>query len=207
MLDGNRRWVRDRTLHDPEFFSRAAREHRPTVFYLGCSDARVPANLVTRADVGELFVHRNVANQFLPAADASLAAGLRYGVHVLGIDDIVVCGHRGCGGVRAALTGGGVPSEVETWIAPLRHIAECEHTHLAHLDEDARVDALAEHNVVQQLRTLEAHPIVRSAWDAGRDLRLHGWLYDLPNGLIRPLRRIERGGRWITEVAAESPSM
>jgi carbonic anhydrase len=201
LLDGNRRWVQDRTRHDPEFFARSAREHRPAVFYLGCSDARVPANLVTTADVGEMFVHRNVANQVLHD-DASLTAGLAYGVGVLGINEIVVCGHRGCGGVRAAIAGG-APSEVEPWISPLRRLAERDCGHLDHLHEDARVDELARRNVIEQLRTLATHPTVRAAWDAGRPLRVHGWMYDLPSGLLRPLCRVEAGGRWSVESTSD----
>lgn len=188
MLDRNARWAADRKAVDPGFFHRAAQEHRPKAIFVGCSDARVPCNLVTDTEVGELFVHRNVANQVSPT-DVSLSAGLQYAIDALQVEEIIVCGHHNCGGVRAALALEAGQElhlpHVEAWVGPIRLLARLHRDDLEPLDEDARVDRLVEFNVAEQVRTLAGHPSVRAAWAAGRRLRVHGWVYDLPTGLLR----------------------
>ncbi len=185
VLDRNARWADAYTNVDPTFFQRSAAEHSPRAYWVGCSDARVAANLVSDTAVGELFVHRNIANQVLPA-DASLAAGLQYAVDVLGVDDVMVVGHHACGGVMAALSAEQAPGHVEAWIAQLRMLARLHRAELNTLPLVQRVNRLAELNVAEQAANLARNPTLRRAWSAGRDIRVHGWVYSLATGLLTP---------------------
>jgi carbonic anhydrase len=191
LLARNVAWAATRRAKDPEFFTRNAGTHRPTAMYIGCCDARVPADHVTGADVGELFVHRNVANQVVPS-DVSLASGLQYAIEVLGVEDVIVCGHHACGGVRASLSGE-APPYVEAWIGSLRQLAHVHAPELAHLSPEDAADRLVELNVHEQIRNLSRHPSIRRAWAEGRTLRLHGWVYQLSSGLLRPLAEYDGG--------------
>jgi carbonic anhydrase len=186
LLEKNRAWATERTRTDPDYFRRQARAHCPSCLFIGCSDARVPANVVTGTEVGELFVHRNIANQVV-ATDNNLLAVVQYAVEVLGVEDIVICGHEGCGGVRAAL-GPEVPAHVEHWLAHLRTIARLHDRELAKLDEiEERARRLVTLNVREQVYNLSRLPVVRAKWSAGGQLRLHGWVYELTDGLLRDL--------------------
>jgi carbonic anhydrase len=182
----NREWAAERTQHDPDYFRREAARHEPTSLFIGCSDARVPANVITGTEIGELFVHRNIANQVV-ATDNNLLAVVEYAIEVLRVGDIIVCGHESCGGVRAAL-GAQAPAHVESWIAQLRTIARL---HAATLDDagDAAVRErlLVELNVREQVYNLSRLPAVQRAWGDGRRVRLHGWMYGLHDGLLRDL--------------------
>jgi carbonic anhydrase len=205
LLDRNRRWAAEHKDADPDYFVRAASEHRPRAYFIGCSDARVPVNLLTDTEVGELFIHRNIANQ-VQSADASLAAGIEYAIDALGVADVIVCGHHGCGGVGAALSvedGQNLPfHRVEAWIEPVRLLSRLHRAELAPLEMSERVDRLVELNVEQQVHALARHPSVRAAWAAGRDLRLHGWVYHLGSGVLAKHLRID--GPELPEVTAPS---
>jgi carbonic anhydrase len=183
LLHRNRHWANRIVESDPTFFRRLAADHSPKVVFVGCSDARVPVDVVTESDLGDLFVHRNIANQVM-LSDASLAAGLQYAIDVLGVDDVVVCGHHGCGGCRAAMTEE-PPAYVDAWLGPLRLLARLHADELAELSPEARVDRLAELNVHEQVACLARHPSVKAAWAAGRPLRLHGWVFELSTGRLR----------------------
>ena len=186
LLENNRRWVHSCTCHDPDFFKRIASEHKPRYLYIGCSDARVPVNVLTQTGPGELFVHRNVANLVVPT-DANLLAVLHYAIDALQVQDIIVCGHEGCGGVRAALHSG-APLLVEHWLASVRATARLYQDELEALpDEEARLRRLAELNVIEQVHNLARTPQVRAAWQRGAELRLHGLIYSLHDGLLRDL--------------------
>ncbi len=189
LLQRNRVWAEARRASDPEFFVRNAGRHTPSAMYIGCCDARVPADHVTGADLGELFVHRNVANQVVPS-DVSLAAGLQYAIDVLGVEHVIVCGHHACGGVRASL-GGEAPSYVESWIGSLRVLARVHADELDGLSHEEAADRLVELNVEEQIRNLSRHPSVRRAWAEGRPLRLHGWVYQMSSGLLKPLAELD----------------
>jgi carbonic anhydrase len=189
LLQRNRVWASARSASEPAFFERNAGRHTPSAMYIGCCDARVPADHVTGADVGELFVHRNVANQVVPS-DVSLAAGLQYAIDVLGVQDVIVCGHHACGGVRASL-GADAPPYVEAWIGSLRLLARVHAAELAGLAPDEAADRLVELNVREQIRNLSRHPSIRRAWAEERPLRLHGWVYQMSSGLLRPLVEVD----------------
>jgi carbonic anhydrase len=186
-LERNCRWARELTRRDPDYFVRQAARHRPTGLFIGCSDARVPVNVITGTEVGELFVHRNIANQVV-ATDNNLGAVVQYAVEVLEVKDVIVCGHESCGGVRAALLGQ-APPLVDGWLAHVRTVARLHEGELAAIpDEEGRVRRLVELNVREQVWNLSRLPAVQGTWAAGRALRLHGWAYGLSDGLLRDLR-------------------
>ena len=200
LLENNRRWASERTAADPAFFRRVAREHRPHTLFLGCSDARVPADVITQAGPGELFMHRNIANQAL-ATDPSFQSALQYAVEALGVEEIVVCGHEGCGGVRAAMLAE-APPQVETWVAGVRTVMRLhEHVLGAIDDEERRLAHLVELNVVEQVQSVSRMPVVRAAWQAGAALRVHGCVYDLRSGFLRDLGVSIEAGRARTRLA------
>jgi carbonic anhydrase len=186
LLKNNRRWASERAASDPGFFPALAREHKPHCLFVGCSDARVPLDVITQAEPGELFVVRNIANQVLPT-DAGLVSAVQYAVEVLKVTDIVVCGHEGCGGVRAALEGP-APALVDTWVAGVRTVMRLHDDELAALPDVAgRLTRLVELNVIEQVYNLSRVPSVQSAWADGATVRLHGWVYGLGSGLLRDL--------------------
>lgn len=186
LLERNARWAEEHSASDPTYFQQVASDHRPSILFIGCADARTPLNLITNTGLGELFIHRNIANQAHPT-DTSFSASLQYAVEVLGVKDVVVCGHRGCGGVRAALSPEHAPDHVEAWISPLRLVARLHAEDLDRCpDHDQKVDRLVDLNVIEQVHLLARNPIIRRAWAKGQTLRLHGWVFDLPRGVLVP---------------------
>lgn len=182
----NRRWVNDITSDDAHFFRRLAEAQRPRSFWIGCADSRVPATQICGLAPGEMFVHRNVAN-LVVHTDFNCLSVLQYAVEVLGVENIVVCGHYGCGGVRAAMDGASL-GLIDNW---LRHIGDTMIKHQAFLrsvaDADRRAQRLVELNVVEQVQNLSLSTIVQGAWQRGAKLALHGWVYDVADGLLRDL--------------------
>jgi carbonic anhydrase len=192
VFERNRAWAAARIAEDPGFFSRLAHIQRPDLLWIGCSDSRVPANEIVGLAPGELFVHRNVAN-VVPVTDLNALAVVEYAVNSLGVRHIVVCGHYHCGGVKAALEGHQAGA-VALWLQPLRNLAD---EHRAELDalasDDARWDRLCELNVAAQVGAVAQTEIVEAAWERGADLAVHGWIYDLEDGLLRDLE-VTAGG-------------
>ncbi|KVM17948.1 carbonic anhydrase [Burkholderia ubonensis] len=184
MLVANIAWARETRERTPGFFDALARGQNPRVLWIGCSDSRVPAETITHSAPGDLFVHRNIANLFHPDDDNS-ASVLEYAVHVLDVDHVIVCGHYGCGGVRASLLP--PPTDlphVSRRIAPLCALARRHHDTLAGLDDAAAADHLAELNVLEQVRLLRASPIVR---DREPPPLVHGWIFSLADGRLKEL--------------------
>jgi carbonic anhydrase len=185
MLVENIAWSREVAHSDARFFPRLAMGQSPTVLWLGCSDSRVPAETITNANPGDLFVHRNIANLFSPSDDNTMSV-LEYAVRVLKVDDVIVCGHYGCGGVRASLLplSPDLP-HVNRRIAPLCALARQRGGELDALPEgDERVNRLAELSVLAQVRALRGTPVVR---DAAEPPRVHGWIFGLHDGRIKVL--------------------
>ncbi len=182
----NRAWAAGCADSDPGFFARLRDIQRPDLLWLGCSDSRVPANEIVGLAPGELFVHRNVAN-LVPVTDLNAMAVIEYAVSSLRVSHIIVCGHYGCGGVRAALEGHQAGA-VALWLQPLRNLAD---EHRAELDAlvpgRPRWDRLCELNVAAQVRAVAQSEVVESAWERGVELTVHGWIYDLADGLLRDL--------------------
>jgi len=186
LFANNRAWAAARTRSDPAFFERLCAIQSPQYLWIGCADSRVPANEIVGLAPGELFVHRNVAN-VAPEGDVNCQSVLQYAVDVLRVGHVIVCGHYGCGGVGAAL-GPPVPLPLERW---LEHVRAVSRAHAAELDaireHEARWRRLCELNVVAQVRAVAATATVREAWGRGQRLVVHGWIYDLHDGLLRDL--------------------
>jgi carbonic anhydrase len=182
----NRAWAAEQVHRDPQFFERLCAIQRPDYLWIGCSDSRVPANTIIGLEPGKVFVHRNVANIVQPDDPNGLSV-LQYAVDVLGVSQLIVCGHYRCGGVQAAL-GPVTPEPLEGWLAPLRSLQHAHADELTDLPDDtARWNRLCELNVISQVNVLARLPIVRAAWQRSQPLVIHGWIYDLHDGLLRDL--------------------
>jgi carbonic anhydrase len=186
LFDNNRRWAAKRVQADPQFFQRLVEQQLPAYLWIGCSDSRVPANEIVGLLPGELFVHRNVANVVVHS-DLNCLSVLQYAVDVLRVRHVIVCGHYGCGGVRAAYERATF-GLIDNW---LRHVQDVRHKHTHLLDGErdvnAAVDRLCELNVLEQASNVCGTTIVRDAWARGQDLTVHGWIYRLSDGLLRDL--------------------
>jgi carbonic anhydrase len=186
IFERNAKWAREHTEADPQYFERLAKQQTPELFWIGCSDSRVSANVIAGLDPGEVFVHRNVAN-LVYTADLNCMSVLQYAVEVLKVKHVIVTGHYGCGGVRAALekTSEGL---IDHWLEPVKELARERATELAALTSDtARIDYLCEANVRAQVRNVANSPIIRRAWERSQDLTVHGWIYGLDQGLLHDL--------------------
>jgi carbonic anhydrase len=197
LFANNRAWVARVTRDDPLFFERLKHQQRPEVLWVGCSDSRVPANQITGLLPGEVFVHRNVANVVVHT-DLNCLSTIQFAVDVLRVRHIVVCGHYGCGGVRAALFDERL-GLVDNW---LRHVADVRdanaHTLRTIADAEQKWRRLCELNVTAQVVNVANTNVVQDAWARGHDLDLHGWIYDVADGLLHdlaPSGRISRAQR------------
>lgn len=188
LFENNRAWAAEMTREDPEFFSRLSRQQAPQYLWIGCSDSRVPANEIVGLLPGELFVHRNVANVVVHA-DLNCLSTIQFAVDVLQVRHVIVCGHYGCGGVLAALRDDKL-GLTDNW---LRHVQDVRAKHQEQLDslgtEAERHRRLCELNVIEQVVNVGNTTIVRDAWARGQTLAVHGWVYDLRDGLLQDLGR------------------
>lgn len=189
----NRAWAENQTAQDPEFFQRLSRLQVPKYLWIGCSDSRVPANEIVGMAPGELFVHRNIANVVVHT-DFNCLSVLQYAVEVLKVEHVVVCGHYGCGGVHAAM-GHSECGLVDNWLRHIKDVYARHRQELESLDKESRGARLCELNVMAQVQNLAMTKIVQHAWDRGQRLSLHGWIYDIRDGLICDLgmRMDDRG--------------
>ncbi len=181
----NKRWIEEKHRTEPDFFERLANTHDPDYLWIGCSDARVPANQIVGLAPGEVFVHRNIAN-LVNSADMNVLSVIEYAVEVLQVKHIMVTGHYRCGGVRAALQNE-APDMVAHWIRPIRKYALRHQDEMAGLTLEQQWDRLCEINVMEQVRNLCHIPAVRNAWARGQALQLHGLIYDVRDGVIRDM--------------------
>jgi carbonic anhydrase len=186
LLDNNKKWVDSKLNQDPDFFKKLSSGQKPPVLWIGCADSRVPANEIIGAQPGEVFVHRNIANMVVHS-DMNMLSVLDYAVNVLEVKHVIVCGHYGCGGVQTAMTNKHV-GLIDNWI---RHIKDVYRFHNEELnaieDEKKRFDRFVELNVVEQVLDLAKTSIVQGAWERGQNLHVHGWVYDIRDGLINDL--------------------
>ena len=186
LLENNRRWAERVRAHDPSFFERLASIQTPRFLWIGCSDSRVPANQITGLEPGEVFVHRNVANVVVHT-DLNCLSVMQFAIDVLRVRDVIVCGHYGCSGVRAALEGQRL-GLIDNW---LRHVEDVRDAHadaLAGLTgTPARWDRLCELNVLEQALHVTQTTVIREAWSRGQEITVHGWIYSLQDGRLRDL--------------------
>jgi carbonic anhydrase len=186
LLLENKAWAAEQLAIDPHYFQRLAAQQSPEFLWIGCSDSRVPANEITNTLPGEMFVHRNIAN-LVVENDVNLLSVLHYSVNYLKVKHIIVCGHYGCGGVKAAMSDSSF-GILDGWLANIKRIRN-EHADvlLSIEDEEKRCDKLAELNVTQQVHNIAMTSIVTDAWDNGEPLCVHGWIYGLKDGLLKQL--------------------
>ena len=186
LIDNNRKWVESKLDLDPQFFEKLANGQQPPVLWIGCADSRVPANEIIGAQPGEVFVHRNIANMVVHS-DMNMLSVLDYAVNALKVKHVIVCGHYGCGGVKAAMGNQSI-GLIDNWI---RHIKDVYRLHKKELDgledEQKRFDRFVEVNVVEQVFDLSKTSIVQGAWEKKQDLTLHGWVYGVGSGIIKDL--------------------
>ena len=186
LFANNRAWAGKIRSEDPGFFARLSRQQAPQYFWIGCSDSRVPANQITGLLPGEMFVHRNVANVVSPT-DLNGLCALQFAVDVLKVRHVIVCGHYGCAGVRAALRGDRF-GLVDNWLAHVRQLRQKHTPQLAALGDEARqFDRLCELNVIEQVANVCETTSVQQAWERGQPLAVHGWIYAVSDGLLRDL--------------------
>jgi carbonic anhydrase len=190
LTEGNRRWAESQRASDPDFFSRLSKGQQPPFLYIGCADSRVPPDGITGSVPGRLFVTRNIANM-VRSDDIALASVVQYAVDVLRVEHVIICGHTACGGVQAALSEQTFDGPLGAWLAPLRSLVDQSRADLAGLDEAGRWQRMVELNVQAQVRSLADFPIVRAAWDAGRDLSIQGWVFDVEAGRLNHLNAID----------------
>ena len=186
LFENNRLWAERIRRQDPEFFSKLSRQQSPAYLWIGCSDSRVPANEIVGLLPGELFVHRNIAN-LVVHTDLNCLSVMQFAVDILKVSHIIVCGHYGCSGVRAALRRDRIGLS-DNW---LRHVQDVRQKHEERLaqasDEPAAGDLLCELNVIEQVANVCQTTIVRDAWERGQELSVHGWVYSLHDGLVTDL--------------------
>ena len=186
LLEQNRAWAENIKANDPEFFPTLAKQQTPRFLWIGCSDSRVPATQLVGMVAGEMFVHRNVANVVVHT-DFNCLSVMQYAVDVLKVEHIIICGHHGCGGVKAAMDNLQL-GLIDNW---LRHVQDVLHEHeelLAKVsDENERLNRLCELNVIEQVLNVGRTTIVQSAWQRDQELVVHGWIYGLEDGLLRDL--------------------
>lgn len=185
LIQNNRAWAAQHIAQDPEFFSRLSQQQNPEYLWIGCSDSRVPANDIVGLAPGELFVHRNVAN-LVYHTDFNCMSVLQYAIEVLQVKHIIVTGHYGCGGVRAALQNREM-GLIDNWLRDIRDIYDKNRRTLEPLEEAARIDRLCELNVVQQVANVCYTTIVQRAWHQGQPLSIHGCIYSIDDGILRDL--------------------
>tara|TARA_R110002051_G_scaffold221624_1_gene285242 strand:+ start:784 stop:1422 length:639 start_codon:yes stop_codon:yes gene_type:complete len=187
LIENNKEWVKSKLDLDPEFFQKLSKGQSPPLLWIGCADSRVPANEIIGAQPGEVFVHRNIANMVLHT-DMNMLSVLDYAVNVLKVQHVIVCGHYGCGGVKAAMGNQSI-GLIDNWV---RHIKDVYRLHKTELDaikdETERFDQFVELNVKEQVFDLAKTSIVQNAWKTGQTLNLHGWVYGLSTGIVKDLQ-------------------
>lgn len=186
LFENNRAWVTLQNYNNPDFFNQLSKQQNPEYLWIGCSDSRVPTNQITGTRPGEIFVHRNIANMVVHS-DMNMLSVLSYAVDVLKVKHIIVCGHYGCGGVAAAM-GNKQYGLIDNWLRHIKDVYRYHHVELdAIADEEQRVRRLVELNVIEQVHDLGKTSIVQNAWRNNQPLHIHGWVYDLADGLLKDL--------------------
>lgn len=186
LLENNKTWVKEQLALDPNYFEKLSKGQSPEYLWIGCSDSRVPANQITGTEPGEVFVHRNIANMVVHS-DMNMLSVLSYAVEVLKVKHIIVCGHYGCGGVIAAMKNQQF-GLIDNWLRHIKDVYRYHHTELDAIeDENERARRFVEVNVQEQVHDLGKTSIVQNAWRRNQPLHIHGWVYDINDGLINDL--------------------
>lgn len=185
LFDNNRRWAEKVTLENPTFFEQLAKQQNPEYLWIGCADSRVPSTQIIDLMPGEVFVHRNIANMVLHS-DFNCLSVLQYAVDVLKVKHIMVVGHYGCGGIKAAMEKKQL-GLIDNWLNHLRDIYRLYKDELADLNDTERHDRMCELNVIEQVNNVVNTTIIQDAWSRGQDVAIHGWIYSIKNGLLHDM--------------------
>ncbi|HQS25011.1 MAG: carbonic anhydrase [Sphingobacteriia bacterium 24-36-13] len=192
LLLENKAWAKEKLLDDPDYFNRLVDVQTPDFLWIGCSDSRVPANEITGTQPGEIFVHRNIANMVIHT-DLNLLSVLQYAVEVLKVKHIIVCGHYGCGGVKAAMTNHNF-GIINKWIRNIKDVHRFHREEIdAISDENTQLNRMIELNVQEQVLNLAKTSIIQKSWKERQGPDLHGWVYDLHDGLVKPIYEMSAG--------------
>jgi len=195
LLLENKAWAAEKIAGNPEFFNRLSHIQTPEFLWIGCSDSRVPANEITNTQPGEIFVHRNIANMVIHT-DINLLSVLDYAVNHLKVKHIIVCGHYGCGGIKASMTSNDYQAVLNMWLRSIKDVYRHNREELERIDDiEKRADRLSELNVMEQVVRLSQTTIVQNAWLHRNEPHLHGWIYGLKDGLISPLIELKAGSK------------
>ena len=193
LLDDNKHWAAKKLAEDPGFFERLLHVQTPQFLWIGCSDSRVPPDQITQTEPGEIFIHRNVAN-LVVNTDVNLMSVLDFAVNHLKIKHVVVCGHYGCGGIKAALSNTDFNQVLNMWLRNIKDIYRIHRKEIeAIADEDKRVNKMVELNVKEQVFNLAKTAIIQKSWNSEQRPDLHGWVYDLRDGIINPILEMKAG--------------
>jgi carbonic anhydrase len=192
LLLENKAWAIEKTHVDPEYFTKLEKIQNPEFLWIGCSDSRVPANEITGTAPGEIFVHRNIANMVVHT-DLNMLSVLEYAVVHLKVQHVIVCGHYGCGGVKAALTNHNF-GIINKWLRNIKDVHRIHHSEITSIaNEEERVNRMVELNVMEQVINLAKTSIIQKAWKHDQRPHLHGWVYGLSNGLLKPIMDMAPG--------------
>lgn len=187
LLRNNRLWAEEKLKQDPGYFEELAKPQKPKFLFIGCSDSRIPLDSITESEPGELFVHRNIANQ-VNLTDINLLSIIEYAVEILNIEHIIVLGHYKCGGVKAAIEGLNEEDIVENWVSQISDLYHFHKKELEKLGSNAAIyDRLSEMNVIAQLKNLLRTPIIQRAFRNNKKIYFHGWIFDISSGLVKDL--------------------
>ena len=193
LLVENKRWASGKLEKDPDYFNHLSQIQTPEFLWIGCSDSRVPANEITNTEPGEIFVHRNVANMVVHT-DVNLLSVLDYAVTHLKVKHVIVCGHYGCGGIKAAMTNHDFKQVLNMWLRNIKDVYRLHRKELDSIaDEEAKTDRLVELNVQEQVMHLAKTSIIQRAWKNEQRPDLHGWVYGLKDGIINPVFEMKAG--------------
>ena len=185
LFENNLVWAASVKEKDPDFFTRLSKQQSPEYLWIGCSDSRVPANQITNLQPGEVFVHRNIANVVVHT-DLNCLSVIQYAVEVLKVKHIIVCGHYGCGGVKAALENH-EHGLIDNWLRHIKDTIRFHKSEFSGLSHEEELDLLCELNVKEQVINICNTTIVQNAWKQGKDLSVHGWIYSIENGILKDL--------------------
>jgi len=189
LLKSNKEWVTEIKERDPEYFTRLSQQKAPKYLWIGCSDNRIVPNQIINTQPGEVFVHRNIANVVLEA-DINCLSVIQYAVEVLNVKHIILCGHYDCGGVKAVLENNDY-GILEKWLSQIKDVFRFNSKKFQGLNHENKIDLLCEMNVKEQVKNICETAIVRKAWEEGKELTVHGWIYSIKNGLLKNLDTLE----------------
>ena len=197
LLFANKLWSRNKLEVDPKFFQKLLDVQSPKYLWIGCSDSRVPPDQITQTQPGEIFIHRNIANMVVHT-DLNLMSVLQYAVEVLKVKHVIVCGHYGCGGIKAALSRSSF-GIIDKWLRNIKDVYRFNEPYiLQEQDEKKKLNKLIEYNILEQVKNLSKTTVIQKSWKKENSPTLHGWVYDLQDGIIRPLIEV-KPHEWIIE--------